>query len=93
MDRIYEHANEQHIRSFVIYGDSTDTKLYNKASGTDKVQIEQAELENLFAKQLVLVKIGDVTYAPLYIDDNKVGVASGVSGAIVEYAALATPVA
>lgn len=90
MSKLYENANDQHIRTVFVYGDSTDSKLYDKASGTGKNQIEQAYLEDLFAKQMVLVVIGDKTYAPLYIDGNEVGVAAGVSNAIVEYAAKAT---
>lgn len=69
--KIYEHANEQHIRAIVIYAVGSDGKAYKDSKGTE--QFKNSELKNAFIKGCV-IDISGVLYTALnYYEKNKVG--------------------
>lgn len=59
MDRIYEHANEQHVRAIVIYKDE-DNLAYEDAEMTKLFTAEA--LENAFLKGCVVRVVTDLGY-------------------------------
>lgn len=69
--KIYEHANEQHIRAIVIYAFGSDGKAYKDSKGTE--QFKNSELKNAFIKGCV-IDISGVLYTALnYYEKSKVG--------------------
>lgn len=91
MKKIYEDANEQHVASVIVYGDTTDHKLYDKASGEDKVQITEEELQNLFLKKRLVISVGGDLFVPVSVADNSAFTVAEVSSAVslVEWTAKA----
>lgn len=73
MDKIYEDANEQHVRAFIIYSKSTDTKAYADADCT--VQLTTSELKNLFIKGAVIAlpSNGGFVKPVKYLETSSVG--------------------
>ncbi len=63
MEKIFEDANEQHVRNFVVYAKSADNKLYYEAD--HKTQVTKADAENAFKKGVLLVNDGTSLYAPI----------------------------
>ena len=75
MDKRYELGDQVHVGSLIVYGDETDSKLYDKATGADKAQVRQAVVEQAFlAGKLVVAVVGDTTayYKALAVDGTKV---------------------
>lgn len=72
MDKIYEDANEQHVRAFIIYKKANQTKAYADAEYT--TQLTTSELKNLFIKGAV-VKLDDGALVKLikYDETSSVG--------------------
>lgn len=92
MNRIYEQAKDLHVKNYVVYGKAADHKLYLEAAYTN--QVEQADLEDMFAKGLVLIDLGtDGLTVPISIKGEKVTTVATVSNAValVEWSAKATP--
>ena len=59
LDNTFEKGSQVHVGSIIVYGDTTDSKLYDKA-GTGKVQVKQAVVEQAFlAGKLVVAVPGD----------------------------------
>ena len=80
MKRIYEHANEQHIRAFVVYG--KEGKLYTDVGCANAAK--NAEVKNAFDKCCLIVVDGDTSLRPVCIEGGVVktiGVTEG-SGAL-----------
>ena len=90
MSKIFEDANDQHVRNVIVYGKTSDHKLYTTSAKT--TMVEQAVVEDAFKKGMLLVQEGDVLLLPIALDGNKVTTASIVSSAItgVEWTAKAT---
>ena len=91
MKTIYEQAKDLHVKNYVVYGKAADSKLYAEAAYTN--QIEQAALEEMFSKGLVLIDLGDDGQAiPVSIKANKVYTVATVSNAValVEWVAKAS---
>lgn len=69
--KIYEHANEQHVRAIVIYAVGSDGKAYKDAAGSE--QFKNSELKNAFIKGCV-ISISGVLYTALnYYEKSKAG--------------------
>lgn len=92
MKKIFDDAKDKNVATFVVYGDTTDNKLYLTATGATKVQVTQAELEDAFNKRRLLIVVGDATFVPVSIAANKVKTIDVVSEAValVEWAAAPT---
>lgn len=70
MKKIYEDANDQHVRNLVVFGKAADSKIYVDAEY--ETQATQAEVEEAFGKSMLLVKVGDNYFKPIAIAGNKV---------------------
>ena len=58
LDNVFEKGSQVHAGSILVYGNSSDSKLYDKV-GDDKVQVKQAVVEQAFlAGKLVVVVPG-----------------------------------
>ena len=100
LQNIFEKGSQVHVGSIVVYGDTTDSKLYDKA-GTGKTQVKQAVVEQAFlAGKLVVAIPGDgatAYYKAIAVDGVKVLTgfkdSTSVSGktvmGVVEWAAAA----
>ena len=99
MQKVYELGDQVHVGSLIAYGDTTDSKLYDKV-GTGKTQLKQAVVEQAFlAGKLVVAVVGETTvyYKAIAIDGTKVLTgfkdSTSVSGktvmGVVEWAAAA----
>lgn len=72
MDKIYEDANEQHVRAIMIYKKENETKAYTDAACT--VQFVTKDLKNAFIKGAI-VKLEDDTLCKVigYSESSNVG--------------------
>lgn len=70
MDKIYEKANDQHVRNYIVYGNITDHKLY--AESDHKTPIEQKHLEEMFKKGAILIYDGTSYLVPIELANNKI---------------------
>lgn len=70
LTKIFEQANDQHLRNVVVYGKAADSKIYEDSAYT--TQVDQAVVEDAFAKGMLLVKAGDDYFVPIAISANKV---------------------
>lgn len=89
MDKIFEKANDQHVRNFVVFGKTADHKLYYES--TYKTQVTQADLEEIFKKGALLIYDGTSYIIPVELAANKVKTVGGSSTAatLVEWTAAA----
>ena len=53
MDKIFEKANDQHVRNYIIYGNVADHKLY--AESDHKTPIEPVSYTHLTLPTILLV--------------------------------------
>jgi hypothetical protein len=91
MERVFDAANDKNVASYVVYGNSTDSKLYySSADGAD--QVTEADLSNIFAKGRAIVKVGTKAFVIVKVDGNKAYTVDEVSSAIalVEWTAKAS---
>lgn len=56
MEKIYMTADGKNVAAFVVYGNTTDSKIYD-STGASKKQIEEADLVAAFKNGRVLVAI------------------------------------
>lgn len=72
MAKIYEDANEQHVRAIMIYKKTAETKAYTDAACT--VQFVTKDLKNAFIKGAVIVlEDGTLAKAVGYSESENVG--------------------
>lgn len=91
MERAYLDAFEKNVGTFVVYGKTSDHKLYLESSYT--TQAPQADVERAFAMGLLLVKVSTTAYKPVCMAANKVTIAelagSPAAATLTEFAAKA----
>ena len=93
MDKIYEDANEQHVRAFIIYKKANQTKAY--ADSTFETQLTTSELKNLFIKGAVIkLDSGDIVKPIKYTESSNIGsvcyiVPNGTTATSADIASLA----
>lgn len=88
MVKLFDDAADKNVANYVVYAKAADSKIYvDSAFGT---QVKQVELENAFNKGRLVVMVGNIATAPIYISANKVAVISTSAGTVAEYSALAT---
>lgn len=80
IDRTYEQAKDLHIKNYVVHGKTSDHKLYYEAAYT--TQVTQEDLEDAFAKGLLLIKESTSYLVPISIAANKVKTVGTVSDAV-----------
>ena len=72
MTKIYEDANDQHVRAIVVYKKAAQTKAYADADCT--VQMTTAELKNAFIKgALIKLDTGDFVKPVKYAESSSIG--------------------
>lgn len=87
LEKIYDQSKDLFVANYLIYGDSTDQKLYY-SDEEDKVQVSEADLKDAFLKgRLVICTSEGVFEVAVKINGNK-AYTVGASG-LVEYLALA----
>lgn len=99
LKKIYFNNKENECANFVVFANATDGKLYEEATFTN--QVKQADLERIFAIGKLLINLGeDAGLAiPVKVVANKAytmnsaTVETVTTVSMVEWAALATPVA
>ena len=95
MEKIYMTADGKNVAAFVVYGNTTDSKIYD-STGTDKKQIEEAELISAFKNGRVLVAVvsqSSTAYLEVVkVVDNKATTVElvGNTATVKEWAAKAT---
>lgn len=71
MDRIFEHANDLHVRAIYIYKKASDTKAYVDSACT--IQFKTSELKNAFLKGAVINASGVLSKPIGYSEASNVG--------------------
>lgn len=91
MKKIYDDAKHKNVSAFVVFANDADSKIYVDADFTE--QAKQADVEDAFNHNRIVVMDGDVALRAVALDANKVATidvtGTTVSGA--EWEALATP--
>lgn len=93
MTKIYEDANEQHVRAILIYKKTSETKAYVDAAFT--TQYTTSDLKNAFIKGAVIVlEDGSLIKPVKYAESSSVGSVSyitpnGTTATSADIAALA----
>lgn len=62
MSKVYENANDVHVRAILVYAKNGDSYAYADSANT--VTINQAELKDIFEKGCIVVDAG-VEYKPV----------------------------
>lgn len=70
MNKIFEQSKDLHVANYVVYGKAADKKLYIDAAFT--TQADEADVADAFTKGRLLVAVGDVSYVPVAMEDEKV---------------------
>lgn len=71
MDKIFEKANDQHVRNFVLYGKSEDNTLYYDSA--NKVAVEEFDdVKRLFEIGALLINDGTNVLVPVALTSNSV---------------------
>lgn len=89
MNKIFENANEQHVRSVKLYFNDSDSILYLDLE--KKTAIEKEDLQRLFIIGAISIVDNNEEYRPLQLIDNRVSylknnkeVKAYAAGAIVD---------
>ena len=89
MNKIFENANEQHIRSVKLYFNDSDSILY--LDSEKKTAIEKEDLQRLFIIGVISIVDSNEEYRPIQLIDNYVSylknnreVRAYAAGAIVD---------
>ena len=72
MKKIYDDAKDKNVASVVVYGDSTDGKLYETATGLEKAQAAISEVKELFEKKKLIIDVDGDLCEPLSVVGTKV---------------------
>ncbi len=81
MERVFDDANDKNVAAYVVYGNASDSKLYD-STAEDAKQITQEELANFFAKGRLIIKVSTASYAVVKIAANKAYTVDLVSGTV-----------
>ena len=63
MKKIYEHSNDLHIRKYLLYGKTADSKLY--ADKDFKEKVSAADVENAYQKGALMIVNGTTYLTPV----------------------------
>lgn len=69
MQKIYEDANDQHIRKVVVFGKAADSKLY--ANADYDAYLDADVVEDLFNKGMLAIKVSDDVFNPVAFASSK----------------------
>ena len=79
MNVIMEHANDLHVRTYVVYGKAADHKLYYEEDY--KTQVTKADAENAFTKGMLQIVDTTTTLVPVAMIGTTDKTDSGTSSA------------
>lgn len=79
MNVIMEHANDLHVRTYVVYGKAADHKLYYEEDY--KTQVTKADAENAFTKGMLQIVDTTTTMVPIAMTGTTVKTVGGTSSA------------
>lgn len=79
MNVIMEHANDLHVRTYVVYGKVADHKLYYEKEY--KTQVTKTDAENAFAKGMLQIVDTTTTLIPVAMTGTTVKTVGGNSSA------------
>lgn len=82
MEKIFEIANDQHIRSIVFYGKTADHKLYYDADCTTGNEVKPDDLEHAFILGVLVIKEGTTLRAPISYALGKVKTVDAASNTV-----------
>lgn len=88
MEHIYENGNERHTKKVMLYGKTTDHKLYEDSGFTKAVSTEVGK--NLFEKGLMLVSVGGRIINPAAFIGSAVTVIDKTGAGSAEFEATKT---
>ena len=91
MIKIFDDAKHKNVSAFVVYAKAADSKIYEDSAFT--TQAKQADVEDAYNHNRLVVMNGTVALRPVALDANKVATidVTGTTVAGAEWAALATP--
>lgn len=82
MEKIFETANDQHLRSIVFYGKTADHKLYYDADCTTGNEVMPDDLEHAFILGVLVIKEGTTLRAPISYALGKVKTVDAASNTV-----------
>lgn len=92
MDKIFQDAKDIHVTAVIVYGKTSDSKIY--VDPDFETQVDQAVVEDAFNKGVLLVKVGTASYRPVKVAANKVTIAelagSPAAATLTEFSAKAS---
>lgn len=91
MNKIFDDAKHKNVSAFVVYAKAADSKIYVDSAFT--TQATQADVEDAYNHNRLIVMNGTVALKPVALDANKVATidVSGTTVTGAEWAAVATP--
>lgn len=84
LKHVFIDAKDKNVANFMVFGDSTDHKLYY-SEGTTKVQVSKADLNDAFMKGMLIIctdSTNGVFEVPVKVSANKAYTMGTVSTAI-----------
>jgi hypothetical protein len=91
MDKIFQDAKDKYVTAVIVYGKTSDSKIY--VDPEFNTQVDQSVVEDAFAKGVLMVKVGTASFRPVKLAGNKVTVAelsgSPAAATLTEYSAKA----
>lgn len=78
MDKIFEHANEQHLRALIVYGDTEDGNLYYEPEHVNKVDAN--DVDNAYKKGALRIDDGTNLLSPISMAGRVVLTIDGAPG-------------
>lgn len=82
MNKVYDDAKDKNVGAVVVYGDSTDGKLYVEASGANKTQVTDKEAKDLFIKGRLIIDVAGDLFAPVNVIGSDVTTAGLVESTV-----------
>lgn len=64
--RVYEDANDQHVRALIVYAKSADSKLYYEPEYT--TQVKESEALRFFMMDSLVIKTTDGFSRPVFVN-------------------------
>ena len=78
--RVFENANDLHVRNYIVFGNTTDSKLYYDAAYTKEVP--EVDLVDAFTKGALLINVDTSYFIPISINGNVVKTIGEVDDAV-----------
>lgn len=78
MGKIFEHANEQHLRALIVYGNTADGNLYYEPDYINKTDVK--DVENAYKKDVLRIDDGTNLLAPVCMAGRTIITIDGAPG-------------